>query len=122
MVKKPEENGVLGKSDTVAHMVREALEKEGWKAKPDVYREYIFKTFGKDVPKNQISQYKSAEKRKKGMKRRGKISSASTQGPEANNHDDVDEIIEFIADLQHWESRLGAARIKQIVLKFFKSA
>ncbi len=120
MVKRADEASADGKTESVAQMVRDALDKKGWTAKPDVYREYIMNTFGKDVPKNQISQYKSAEKRKKGMnKKRGKPAATSSA---ESNHDNLDVILEFIGDLHNWEKRLGGAKIKEIVMVLYKKA
>src|SRR4051812_49416731 len=68
---------VMAKKDgktSKADMVRDAIEKLGWAVPIEAYHKHILESFGADMSKAHISQTKSNERKRQGVRgpRRGK--------------------------------------------------
>lgn len=108
MAKKADTNG--GKSITKAAAYRDAADKLGKSAPLDDVQKFLLDNFGIDMSKNQISQYRSNEKRRKpkrGRPRRDAEAAANgTPAPKKGG-----SISDFISTMRTWETRIGAAEI-----------
>src|SRR5262245_43740972 len=97
-------------------MVREAIDKVGWKAPIDEYQSFIKSNFGVEMSKPHISQTKSNEKKRQGIRRRRRkgrgaaaAAGASAAGPR------LTDILSFVATVQEWEQKIGAKNIRDVV-------
>ena len=102
-----------------ANMVRDAIEKLGWAADIDAYHAYIVQTFGIDMSKPHISQTKSNERKRQGVRgrrrRKGGRGAASEETGAVVGSAKVSDILSFVDTIREWESKLGAAGIREIV-------
>ena len=104
-------NGKVSK----AHAFRAASEKLGMKANLDEVHKYILDTFKIDMPKVQISQYRSNEKRrikKSGRKAKAAAAPAGegkvvSKAPVAK----TSSVLDFIKAVRGFENQLGASEI-----------
>jgi hypothetical protein len=96
-------------------MVREAIAKLGWSAPIEEYQAYIKSKFGVEMSKPHISQTKSNEKKRQGIRRRRRkgrgaaAAAASADGPR------LTDILSFVATVQQWEQKIGAKNIRDVV-------
>jgi hypothetical protein len=100
-----------------ADMVRETIDKLGWTAGINEYQKYIKDTYGVEMSKPHISQTKSNERKRRGVrgrKRRGGGRPAGTSVAAAGNAK-VADILSFVDTIREWETRIGAAGIREVV-------
>jgi hypothetical protein len=102
-------------------MVRDAIDNLGWSAKPDTYVEYIKNKFKVDMTKAHISQTKSAERKRRGVrgarKRRG---TAEEPIAAKNGIASVSDILAFVEAVKSWEGKIGAQGIRDVVKNVLK--
>jgi hypothetical protein len=104
----------VGKSK--ADMVRETIDKLGWNAGIDEYQAYIKQTYGVEMSKPHISQTKSNERKRRGVRgrrRRGRQAAGAGAGVTSNAK--VADILSFVDALRQWETKIGAAGIREVV-------
>lgn len=120
-------DGSVSKAD----MVRDAIKKLGWAASVDAYHAYILETYKADMSKAHISQTKSNERKRQGVRgprrggRRGRppgsgkkqMAEATFAGAGAAS---VADILAFVDTVREWESKLGAASIREVVKTVLK--
>ena len=99
-------------------MVREAIAKLGWDAGIEEYQKYIKDTYGHEMSKPHISQTKSNEKKRQGIRtrrrrRRGRPVAAAT-APAAGNAR-LSDILAFVSAVQQWEQKIGAKSVREVV-------
>ena len=68
------------KEITKVDMVRDAIDNLGWSAKPDKYVEYIKSKYKVKMTKAHITQTKSAERKRRGVRRRKRKDRAGYEG------------------------------------------
>src|SRR5262245_19255661 len=97
-------------------MVREAIGKLGWKAPIDEYQSFIKSNFGVEMSKPHISQTKSNEKKRQGIRRRRRKgrAAAAADGPSVDGPR-LTDILSFVATVQEWEQKIGAKNIRDVV-------
>jgi hypothetical protein len=111
----------MAKKDTgktsKADMVRDAIDKLGWTAGINEYQEYIKQTYGVEMSKPHISQTKSNERKRRGVrgrrKRRG--AGAGAAPAEAAGGAKVADILSFVEAVREWETKIGAQGIREVV-------
>lgn len=108
----------MAKKDTgktsKADMVRDAIDRLGWKAGIDEYQAYIKETYGTEMSKPHISQTKSNERKRRGV--RGKArKSAGTPSAAAVGNARVSDILSFVETVRAWEAKIGADGIREVV-------
>src|SRR5436305_15140016 len=90
-----------------ADMVRAAIEKLGWTAGIDEYQTYIKQTYGVEMSKPHISQTKSNERKRQGVRgrrrRRGRRP-AGAGGAVAAGSAKVADILSFVDTVRQWEA------------------
>jgi hypothetical protein len=102
-------------------MVREAIAKLGWDASTREMQKYILDTFKIEMSIGHISQTKSTERRKQGIKstrrrkRRGGVKETAVAGSPK-----VTDILNFLDAIRDWEAKLGAATVREVVQKALK--
>jgi hypothetical protein len=101
-------------------LVREAVEKLGLDAKPEAIRQEILASHNIDVPTGLISTYKSIFKREKNKVPK-KAKAASASSPKASKISD-DAVLEFIATVRNFESKVGAEKILQVMNALYKQS
>jgi hypothetical protein len=97
-------------------MVREAIAKLGWSAPIEEYQAYIKSNFGVEMSKPHISQTKSNEKKRQGIRRRRRKGRAAVAA--AGNSAEgarLTDILSFVATVQQWEQKIGAKNIRDVV-------
>lgn len=108
----------MAKKDTgktsKADMVRNAIDKLGWKAPIEQYQAYIKNAYGVEMSKPHISQTKSNERKRRGVRGRRRKSSAGA-GTAAPGSASVADILSFVETVREWESRIGAVGIREVV-------
>src|SRR5688572_30631330 len=97
------------------NMVREAIAKLGWDADIDAYQKHIKDAYGVEMSKAHISQTKSNEKKRQGIRtrrrrRRGAGRAAALAAPGAGNAK-LSDILAFVSAVQQWEQRIGAKSV-----------
>jgi hypothetical protein len=106
---------------TKVEMVRDAINNLGWSAKPDKYVEYIKSKYKVDMSKAHISQTKSAERKRRGVrgarKRRGDSAEATNT---QNGNASVSDILAFVEAVKNWEEKIGAQGIRDVVKNVLK--
>jgi hypothetical protein len=102
-------------------MVREAINSLGWDAKIDTLHQYIVEKYGVDMSKGHISQTKSNEKKKQGIKtrrRRSKKGAAAEFAPvgaEPVAAANVSDIIALVSEVTKWQQKVGSSTVREIV-------
>ena len=112
----------MAKKDTgktsKADMVRNAIDKLGWTAGINDYQDYIKQTYNVEMSKPHISQTKSNERKRRGVRgrrrRRGAATGAGTGGS-AGGGAKVADILSFVDTVRQWESRIGADGVREVV-------
>ena len=106
-------------------MVREAIAKIGWDAPIEEYQKHIKDAFGVEMSKPHISQTKSNEKKRQGIRTRrrrrrgtGRASAGATAGAAGNAR--LTDILAFVSTVQQWEQRIGAASVREVVRTVLK--
>lgn len=106
---------------TKVDMVRDAIDNLGWSAKPDKYVEYIKGKYKVELSKGHISQTKSAERKRRGVrgarKRRGASEEAATA---KNGNASISDILAFVETVKSWEEKIGAQGIREVVKNVLK--
>lgn len=98
-----------------ADMVRTAIDKLGWKAPIDEYQAYIKATYGVEMSKPHISQTKSNERRRRGVRGRRRKSGSGAGAAVTAGSAKVADILSFVDTVREWETRIGAAGIREVV-------
>ena len=99
-----------------ADMVRHAIDKFGWKAGLDQYQGYIKETYGVEMSKAHISQTKSNERKRRGVrgrKRKGGGAGAGTGLTTGSAK--VADILSFVDTVRAWEAKIGADGVREVV-------
>lgn len=113
MAKK--ETGTTSKAD----MVRDAIEKLGWDAGIDQYQSYIKETYKIEMSKPHISQTKSNERKRQGIRgrrgRRGRRPAGETEGAATPGQARVADIVSFVETVRQWEQKIGAEGVREVV-------
>jgi hypothetical protein len=95
--------------------VRRTVRKLGYDVKTQAAKEYILKEFGKDLPNNKISAYKSNLRHAAGLtKARGPHSNgarAGARGGAALQVEDIQVVKELVG-------RLGAGKVRDLIAIF----
>jgi len=98
-----------------ADMVRDAIDRLGWKAGINEYQDYIKQTYGVEMSKPHISQTKSNERKRRGVRgrRRRRGAAAATAGEAGGAK--VADILSFVDTVRQWESKIGADGVREVV-------
>jgi hypothetical protein len=102
-------------------MVRDAIAKLGWDVPIEAYSEYITKTYNVEMSKAHISQTKSTERRKQGVKgkrRRRRRAAAKEEVPSGNAK--VADILTFLDTVREWQEKIGAETVREVVRSALK--
>jgi hypothetical protein len=109
----------MAKKDTgktsKADMVRDAIDRLGWKAGINEYHDYIKQTYGVEMSKPHISQTKSNERKRRGVRGRGRRRGATTATAGATAGAKVSDILSFVDTVRQWESKIGADGVREVV-------
>src|SRR5947209_4286921 len=108
------ETGKTTKTD----MVRAAIEKLGWAAGIDEYQGFIKETFGVEMSKPHISQTKSNERKRQGVRgrrRRQRGAEGDGEAVAAPGAAKVADILSFVEAVREWEAKIGADGIREVV-------
>ena len=101
-----------------ADMVREAIAKLGWDAGIDEYQAYIKQSYNVEMSKPHISQTKSNERKRQGIRgrrrRRGRRAAGAGAAAAAGSAR-VADILSFVETVRQWETRIGADGIREVV-------
>jgi hypothetical protein len=99
-----------------ADMVRDAIDKLGWKAGIDEYQSYIKETYRAEMSKPHISQTKSNERKRRGVRGRQRRKAASGPGgAKAGPSASISDILSFVETVRQWETKIGAKGIREVV-------
>lgn len=104
-------------------MVRDALAKLGWDVGAAAYQEYIKATYNVEMTKPHISQTKSAEKRRQGIRKRRKVGRPrkdATVAVAAATAISVVDLLSFVETVKEWEQKIGASSIRDVVKAVLK--
>jgi hypothetical protein len=107
-----------GEGKSKVDMVRDAIAKLGWEAGTDQYQKFIKDSFGVEMSRPHISQTKSNEKKRQGIRtrrrrrRRGMaaVPTAVGAGPAK-----LSDILSFVTTVQQWEQKIGAKSVREVV-------
>jgi hypothetical protein len=112
----------MAKKDTgktsKADMVRDAIAKLGWGAGIDEYQTYIKDAYKVEMSKPHISQTKSNERKRQGVRgrrRRGRAAAGAGTAVAAAGSAKVADILSFVETVREWEAKIGAAGIREVV-------
>ena len=106
---------------TKVDMVRDAIDRLGWSAKLDKYVDYIKGKYKVEMSKAHISQTKTAERKRRGV--RGRKKKAATSGADKNavaKAASVSDILQCVEDLKNWQQKIGTAGIRDVVKNVLK--
>lgn len=105
-------------------MVRDAIAKLGWDASTAELGEYIKSTYNAEMSTAHISQTKSNEKKRQGIKRRrrkgGRKAAAESAPVASSGSASITDILAFVGEVQRWEEKLGASMIRDVVKNVLK--
>ena len=104
---------------TKVDMVRDAIDVLGWAAKGDEYVKFIKDKYKVEMSKAHISQTKTAERKRRGVRGR-KRKAAGTGAPAAASAASVSDILSFVEAVKTWEQKIGAAGIREVVKNVLK--
>jgi hypothetical protein len=100
-------------------MVRDAIDSLGWAAKGDEYVKFIKDKYSVEMSKAHISQTKTAERKRRGVRGRRR-KSATTDTKSASSPASVADILAFVETVKTWEEKIGAAGIREVVKNVLK--
>ena len=109
-----------GEAKSKVDMVRDAIAKLGWNAGIEEYQKFIKDTFSVDMSKPHISQTKSNEKKRQGIRTRrrrrgrGRAEGAPAGGGGAASAR-LTDILNFVSTVQQWEQKIGAKSVREVV-------
>jgi hypothetical protein len=118
-----------------ADMVRDAIAKLGWAVPIEDYHKFILETYGADMSKAHISQTKSNERKRQGVRgpRRGKrgrppgsgkkqlaAAAAANEATAVTGAASVADILAFVDTLREFETKLGAASVREVIRTVLK--
>ena len=101
---------------TKVDMVRDAIDVLGWAAKGDEYVNFIKDKYKVEMSKAHISQTKTAERKRRGVRGRKRKAGAPVAAAAAC----VSDILSFVEAVKTWEQRIGAAGIREVVKNVLK--
>jgi len=119
-----------GKSISKAAAYRDAEAKFGPEGDLQEVSKYIQESFGLEMDKNQISQYRSLERgrekkgpgKKRGRKPKSKAATAPVVAVAAKETaTKSDPMIQFISTIRGFESKMGADKVHKIFEALYKS-
>jgi len=112
-----------GEAKSKVGMVRDAIAKLGWDAGIEEYQKFIKDNFNAEMSKPHISQTKSNEKKRQGIRtrrrRRGRGRAEGTPAGAAGNAR-LTDILAFVSTVQQWEQKIGAASVREVVRTVLK--
>jgi len=102
--------------------LRGSLETNGWKADNIVHQQFIRDTYGIEMTLQQISQYKSNERRRTGKRRRRRRKGVeegapATAGPRGASSDSV---LQFVSTVRKWEDKLGSKKLLAVIEALYR--
>jgi hypothetical protein len=109
------------KGTSKVDMVRDAIGKIGWDAGIDDYQKYIKDAYGVEMSKAHISQTKSNEKKRQGIRRRRRRRgrpAADGQAPAGTAK--LTDVLSFVSTVQEWEQKIGAKTVREVVKSVLK--
>ena len=104
---------------TKVDMVRDAIDSLGWAAKGDEYVNYIKDKYKVEMSKAHISQTKTAERKRRGVRGRRR-KGAATETAKAASPASVADILAFVETVKSWEQKIGASGIREVVKNVLK--
>lgn len=119
-----EVNSMAKKSDSegktsVMQLVKNALADLGVDAKPEPLHNHILEKYQRDVPKQQISTYKSIIKKQSGkLKARRGLRDGMVEGTSSRAGSDL--VLQFVSTVRDFESKLGSAKLLEVIDALYK--
>lgn len=115
MAKKSDNEG----KPSVMQLVKEALATLGDEAKPEPIRDHILKEHQRDIPKQQISTYKSIIKKQSG---RVKSKRLPREGgaPTTPMRPQSDLVLQFVSTVRDFEAKLGSDKLLEVIDALYK--
>jgi hypothetical protein len=109
------------KGTSKVDMVRDAIGKIGWDARIDDYHKYIKDNYGIEMSKAHISQTKSNEKKRQGIRRRRRRGRAAADGQaQGAAAAKLTDVLSFVTAIQQWEQKIGAKTVREVVKTVLK--
>jgi hypothetical protein len=111
---------VDGAKVTKAAAYRDAEAKLGRKAPLDEVQKHILDSFGIEMSRLQVSQYRSNEKKRKpkrGRPKKSEVAGAQSKAPVSKSG----SISDFITTMRSWENKIGAAEICRAIDALYKN-
>ena len=109
------------KSTSKVDMVRDAIGKIGWDAGIDEYQKFIKDAYGIEMSKAHISQTKSNEKKRQGIRRRRRRGRPPGTGQtQTAGAAKLTDILSFVSAVQDWEQKIGAKTVREVVKSVLK--
>jgi hypothetical protein len=118
MAKKSDSEG----KPSVMQLVKAALATLGDEAKPEPIRDHILKEHQRDIPKQQISTYKSIIKKQAGgtkskrLPREGGVPATPATPPRAQG----DLVLQFVSTVRDFEAKLGSDKLLEVIDALYK--
>jgi hypothetical protein len=106
------------KGTSKVDMVRDAIGKIGWSAGIEEYQKYIKDAYGVDMSKPHISQTKSNERKRQGVRGRRRRKPGRPPGVEAaptTGNAKLSDILSFVSAVQDWQAKIGAKNVREVV-------
>jgi hypothetical protein len=107
---------MAGKKVSKAAAYRDAEAELGRDVTLDNVHKFILDKYGINMPKGQISAYRSLEKKARGAKFGRKNAVASEKPKNAGG----DPLIEFVSQVRGWENKLGADKICEVIAALYE--
>jgi len=119
-VAKKIDDEVEQKKVSKAHAYREAEAVLGKEAALDDVHKFILEKFAIDMPKGQISAYRSLEKSRGGAKpgKRGRKPKSETMLGATSSSNDA--VIQFLSAVRGWENKIGAEKVVEVISALYK--
>ena len=113
-------------------LVEKAIEELGMEAMPEAIHDWIMTKYNYELPKGQISTYKSNLKKDRGVATRSKKKTAAKadkipkeKGSESSvvesNHLSVASLLDLVNVIRNFEAKLGSARVLEVIDAMYKS-
>jgi hypothetical protein len=113
-----------GEAKSKVDMVRDAIAKLGWNAGIEEYQKFIKDTFSIEMSKPHISQTKSNEKKRQGIRTRRRRGRGRAEGAAAGvggaGSARLTDILNFVSAVQQWEQKIGAKSVREVVRTVLK--